>query len=117
MSAYTPGPPGGHTQGERTKDGGYRYWCDVCGVECTAGSPAGPSTSDGGIHRCYACYRAYDARLALVRVAAPDMLRVLRVAVAVARDRHARGEDLPVWFQDAEAAIANVEPVLGVSRG
>ena len=108
MSAHTPGPPLGHTQGERTYDGGYRYWCDVCGEELW-GHQLWPSTSDGGIHRCYACYRAYDARLALVRVAAPDMLRVLRVAVAVARDRHARGEDLPVWFRDAEAVIAETE--------
>jgi hypothetical protein len=60
--------------------------------------------------------------------AAPDLLRVLKVAVAVARDRHRRSveaadyhnnldgvgqrfdyiwpEPLPVWLEDAEAAIA-----------
>ena len=63
--------------------------------------------------------------MSALRDAAPDLLRVLKVAVAVARDRHRRSveaagyhnnidgrsdwfvpEPLPVWFEDAEAAIA-----------
>lgn len=75
-----------HTFGGICECGIYHYHCDICSVDCTMGTPAGPPTKDtDGKTRCYKCQNKHRIAQNRLSNAAPELLASLKALVSEVR--------------------------------
>jgi hypothetical protein len=96
----------------------HHYQCEICRVDCTMGTPAGPPrTATDKVTRCRECDQALprymaEGKEAVIARAASDMLSALRdlrkwKAAEIALDKEYRNQDTLIVPEECKAEFTN----------